>query len=192
MSDADENLREKNMKEWVHLTKNSNFDFFKFMTTESAILQYKSEGLPGDSLSIENSLMIFNTSKVPLLIDPNTQASEWLKTHLAKEKNIEILNQQDSKFTTQLELSIRFGKTLVIQELDFIEPVLFPVLRKDLIQQGPRVILMMGEKAVDYNVDFRLFLSTRNSFIDIQPSEAGLLSIINFTVTKSGLEGKFN
>lgn len=43
------------------------------MTTESSILKHKAEGLPGDQLSIENSVMIFNTTKIPLLIDPNTQ-----------------------------------------------------------------------------------------------------------------------
>jgi hypothetical protein len=33
-------------------------------------------------------------------------------------------------------------------------------------------------------------MTTRNSDIDLRPSEKGLLSVINFTVTKSGLEGK--
>ena len=56
------------------------------MTTESNILKFKSEGLPGDSLSLENSQIIFNTSKTPLIIDPNTQALEWLKTHISLDK----------------------------------------------------------------------------------------------------------
>ncbi len=75
--------------------KNTKFEFLKFMATESAILQWKSEGLPSDQLSVENSVMVFETSKLPLLIDPNTQASEWLKHHLNSKqagKNIEILN----------------------------------------------------------------------------------------------------
>jgi dynein heavy chain 2, cytosolic len=44
------------------------------------------------------------------------------------------LNHQDPKFNTTLELSIRFGKVLIILEVDGIESMLFPVLRKDLIQ----------------------------------------------------------
>ena len=43
---------------------------------------------------------------------------------------------QDSNFMTALELAVRFGKTLVIQEMDGVEPVLFPLLRGDLIAQG--------------------------------------------------------
>ena len=43
---------------------------------------------------------------------------------------------QDSNFTTALELAVRFGKTLIIQEMDGIEPILYPILRGDLISQG--------------------------------------------------------
>lgn len=41
---------------------------------------------------------------------------------------------------TSLELAVRFGKTLIIQEMDGVEPVLYPLLRRDLIAQGARKI----------------------------------------------------
>jgi len=87
-------------------------------------------------------------------------------------------------------LAIRFGKTLVIQELDFIEPILVPYLRKDFRHQGPRWVVLVGDKFIDYSEGFRLFLCTRNSGIEIQPARRALLAIINFTVTRSGLESK--
>lgn len=43
---------------------------------------------------------------------------------------------QDNNFMTSVELAVRFGKTLIIQEMDGVEPVLYPLLRKDLIAQG--------------------------------------------------------
>jgi dynein heavy chain 2 len=95
-----------------------------------------------------------------------------------------------SKFNTTLELSIRFGKVLIIQEVDGIESILVPVLRKDLIQQGPRQVVQIGEKAVDYNPAFKLFLTTRDQFVDIPPNTQSLVTLVNFTVTKSGLEGQ--
>jgi dynein heavy chain 2 len=48
--------------------------------------------------------------------------------------------------------------------------MLFPVLRKDLIQQGPRQVVQIGEKAVDYNPNFKMFLCTRDQFVDIPPN----------------------
>jgi len=114
-----------------------------------------------------------------------------LKTTLkTTNDNVEILNHQDPKFNTNLELSIRFGKVLVIQEVDGIESLLVPVLRKDLIQQGPRQVVQIGEKAIDYNPNFRLYLTTRDQFVSIPPNCSALVTDVNFTVTKSGLEGQ--
>lgn len=56
-----------------------NFNFLKFMINESIQLKWRSLGLASDSLSVENSAIIFSTTKVPLLMDPNSQAIEWLK-----------------------------------------------------------------------------------------------------------------
>jgi len=50
--------------------------------------------------------------------------------------------------------------------------------------------VQIGEKAVDYNPNFRLFLCTRDSFVDLPPNAAALITAVNFTVTKSGLEGQ--
>ena len=93
LPDADENQREMALNEWKQFTRNNKFDILGFMTTESRILKMKSMGLPGDSLTLENSIIIQSTIKTPLLIDPNTQATEWLKADLKEKKNIEILNQ---------------------------------------------------------------------------------------------------
>ena len=119
--------------------------------------------MPADQLSVENAIMITTTQKTPLIIDPATQATKWLETNLRKvSDNVEILNHQDSKFNTNIELAIRFGKTLIIQEVDGIESMLVPVLRKDLISQGPRQVVQIGEKSVDYNPAFRLYMTTRD------------------------------
>lgn len=48
----------------------------------------------------------------------------------------------------------------------------------------------MGEKTIDYSEDFKLYLVTRNPTPDISPDAASLLCEVNFTVTRSGLEGQ--
>jgi len=136
-------------------------------------------------------LILFSSTRIPLLIDPNSQSSEWLKKHLAQgECPVEILNQQDPKFANQLELAVRFGKTLLIQELDFVEPILIPILRRDLKHQGPRWVVQIGDKQIDYNETFKLYLCTRNACIELQPLAKAIVSVINFTVTNSGLQGQ--
>ncbi|GAA6081127.1 cytoplasmic dynein 2 heavy chain 1 isoform X1, partial [Tachysurus ichikawai] len=125
----------------------------------------------------------------PFLIDPSSRATEWLRTHL-KAHRLEVINQQDSNFMTSLELAVRFGKTLIIQEVDVVEPVLYPLLRRDLITQGPRYVVQIGEKVVDYNEEFRLFLATRNPSPFITPDAASVITEVNFTTTRAGLRGQ--
>jgi dynein heavy chain 2 len=43
---------------------------------------------------------------------------------------------------------------------------------------------------VDYNPAFSLFLTTRDQFVEIAPNCQALVTNVNFTVTKSGLEGQ--
>jgi len=47
----------------------------------------------------------------------------------------------------------------------------------------------IGDKLIDFNAEFKMFLCTRNSDVSMTPTEQGLLNVINFTVTRSGLEG---
>jgi len=190
LGSAQESTREKVFTDWKQQLKLGEYHFRNFLSTEQQMLTWKKEGLPADNLSMENAIMIMNSIRAPLIIDPATQATEWIKANLKKEHdNVEVLNHQDSKFNTNIELAIRFGKVLVIQEVDGIESLLVPILRKDLLQQGPRQVVQIGEKAVDYNPNFRLYLTTRDQFVEIPPNCAPLVTNVNFTVTKSGLEG---
>lgn len=61
---------------------------------------------------------------------------------------------QDTNFLTALELAVRFGKTLIIQEMDGVEPVLYPLLRKDLISQGksPRSLHMLAQNVCNLDL----------------------------------------
>ncbi|KAJ3130163.1 Cytoplasmic dynein 2 heavy chain 1 [Nowakowskiella sp. JEL0407] len=165
-----------------------DFDFLKVMSTESEQLVWKSEGLPADTLSMENSVVIQNTSAVPLIVDPSRQAAAWLKVHIEHRKP-ETINQHDENFMRSLELAIRFGKTLIIQEVTEIEPVLYPLLRKDLSKQGPRFVVQLGDKTIDYHDEFRLYLISNKSIPGMHEA-CSLINETNFTVTRQGLAGQ--
>ncbi|XP_038236236.1 cytoplasmic dynein 2 heavy chain 1 isoform X1 [Dermochelys coriacea] len=189
LSAAPEDQRKISLDEWTKSAGLEKFDMRRFLCTESEQLIWKSEGLPSDDLSIENALVILQSRICPYLIDPSSRATEWLKTHL-KESRLEVINQQDASFITVLELAVRFGKTLILQEMDGVEPVLYPLLRKDLVAQGPRYAVQIGDKIIDYNEEFRLFLSTRNPNPFIPPDAASIITEVNFTTTRSGLRGQ--
>ena len=77
-----------------------------------------------------------------------------------------------------------------MMQVDGVEPMLYPLCRKDLAHQGPRFVVTVGDKTVDYNENFCMYLVTRNPTPDIPPDAASLVTQVNFTVTRSGLEGQ--
>lgn len=55
---------------------------------------------------------------------------------------------------------------------------------------GPRYVVQIGEKCIDYNEDFRLFMATRNPAPFIPPDAASGITEVNFTTTRAGLRGQ--
>lgn len=55
---------------------------------------------------------------------------------------------------------------------------------------GPRYVVQIGEKFIDYHEDFRLFMATRNPAAFIPPDAASVITEVNFTTTRAGLRGQ--
>lgn len=60
LGSEDEDTRDKVMTVYKTQLQQSAFNYLKFMSSENEILKFKSEGLPGDNLSLENSAAIFS------------------------------------------------------------------------------------------------------------------------------------
>ncbi|XP_066286377.1 cytoplasmic dynein 2 heavy chain 1-like isoform X1 [Branchiostoma lanceolatum] len=196
LASTSEDERRQTLGAWMDATNLTGFDVRRFLSSEREQLGWKGEGLPSDDLSMENALVILQLNNMkagshlrPFLVDPSSRAADWLKVHL-KEARLEVVNQQDANFTTALELAVRFGKTLLIKEMDGVEPILYPLLRGDLTSQGPRFVVQIGDKVVDYHEDFRLFMATRNPNPEVPPDAASIITEVNFTTTRAGLRGQ--
>ena len=48
-------------------------------------------------------------------------------------------------------------------------------------------MVQIGDKTIDYNEEFRLFMTTRNPAPEIPPDAASVVSEVNFTTTRAGL-----
>ena len=190
LADKPEDIRKNLCVKWCSKVGISYFDIKHFLSSEQEMLQWKANGLPSDDLSLENAIAIMKSPAKPFIIDPSAQATEWLKKHYEKEGNVEITNVNDDRFFLNLELSIRFGKTLIVQDIETIEPVLVPILREQIVGDGPYKSVQVGEKLVDYNPKFQLFLICRNSKPSLSNNMQSLVCVINFTTTSAGLRGQ--
>ena len=108
------------------------------------------QGLPTDPLSIQNGILVTQASRYPLLIDPQGQAISWIKN---KEKTnmplfgVTALNNPQLK--DQLEFCMQEGRSLVVAGVEEeIDPLLDPVLEKQIIVRGRRKYINIADKMV--------------------------------------------
>lgn len=67
-----------------------------------------------------------------------------------------------------------------------VDPVLDPLLGRNLIKKGRAI--KIGDKEVEYNPLFRLLLHTKLANPHYKPEMQAQTTLINFTVTRDGLE----
>ena len=73
LSNAPEDIRKKSLERWQSMFNIRRFELKHFLSSEKEMLQWRSEGLPSDNLSIENALCVFTSQSSPYLIDPSNR-----------------------------------------------------------------------------------------------------------------------
>ncbi|XP_069789574.1 dynein axonemal heavy chain 10 isoform X2 [Narcine bancroftii] len=164
------------------------FRLENILTDEVEISRWGSEGLPPDELSVQNGILTTQASRFPLCIDPQQQALNWIKRKEAK-TNLKVSSFNDPDFLKQLEMAIKYGFPFLFQDVDeYIDPVIDNVLEKNIEGQQGRYYIKLGDKEVDYDPNFKMYLNTKLANPKYQPGVFGKSMVINYTVTLSGLE----
>ena len=160
------------------------------LTSEVEVSKWASEGLPADELSIQNGMLTTKSTKFPLCIDPQMQAARWIKQRCAKgDKELKVRSFNDSDWMRQLELALQFGNPYVLEGVqEELDPVMDPILDKQLISSGGGFAVQLGDNTVDWNTDFRLYIVSKLANPKYSPEVAGKVMIINYSVTRLGLE----
>ncbi|GMH98843.1 hypothetical protein TrLO_g14194 [Triparma laevis f. longispina] len=165
-------------------------DPLKVLTNEAEIAGWNTQGLPADPVSSENGTIVSNSSRWPLLIDPQLQGVAWIKSKEGvPERNLQVTRLGHADILQKLETSIENGWSLLIENMDEnIDAVLMPVISRAVIKRGSRQIIKIGENEVEYNKDFKLFLHTKLSNPHYPPEVQAETTLVNFSVTLQGLE----
>ncbi|NXF29028.1 DYH10 protein, partial [Nyctibius bracteatus] len=164
------------------------FRLESLLTNEVEVSRWVSQGLPPDELSVQNGILTTYASRFPLCIDPQQQALHWIKKKEEK-NNLRMASFNDPDFLKQLELAIKYGNPFLLHGVDeYIDPVIDNVLEKNIKVAQGRKFIVLGDKEVDYDGNFRLYLNTKLSNPKYSPSVFGKAMVINYTVTLKGLE----
>jgi dynein heavy chain len=144
--------------------------------------------LPSDALSIENGIMTEYTKRWPLMIDPQGQANRWVK-NMERGNGLQVIKLTTPNFLKMVENCIRVGTPVLLENVaEVLDPSLEPVIGKQLFKSAGRWMLRLGDTDVDYNEDFKFYVTTKLPNPHYPPEVCVKLTIINFTVTLRGLE----
>eukprot|EP01061_Rhynchopus_euleeides_P000007 TRINITY_DN10009_c0_g1_i1.p1 TRINITY_DN10009_c0_g1~~TRINITY_DN10009_c0_g1_i1.p1 ORF type:complete len:865 (+),score=418.35 TRINITY_DN10009_c0_g1_i1:31-2595(+) len=158
------------------------------LTSDAEIAGWQNEELKSDRLSIENGALVVNCTRWPLLIDPQMQGIKWIKTR--EEKNgLKICQPSQKKYIDIVIRCLEDGLPCLIENLgEQIDPILEPVLGRNVTKKGSQYMMKLGDKEVSYNQNFKLYLQTRLNNPHYKPEMNAQSTLINFMVTPEGLE----
>uniref|UniRef100_A0A4W3JLB2 Dynein axonemal heavy chain 6 n=1 Tax=Callorhinchus milii TaxID=7868 RepID=A0A4W3JLB2_CALMI len=165
-----------------------NFSLVNILGDLFEIRNWNTDGLPRDNVSTENGILVTRGRRWPLMIDPQDQANRWIRNKENK-NGLKIIKLTDSNFLRTLENSIRLGSPVLLEELkETLDPALEPILLKQTFIAGGRMLIRLGDSDVDYDKHFQFYMTTKMANPHYLPEVCIKVTIINFTVTKSGLE----
>jgi len=176
------NIREKEIE------VGEGFYVESLLTNDVEKSGWNSEGLPEDTLSVQNGILTTQASRYPLCIDPQLQAVAWIKNK--EKKDLRITSFSDDNFSRTVESCVKMGYPVLIENIqEDIDPLIDPIMEKNYIIKGGRKYVRIGSEDVDINEkDFRLFLTTKLPNPNYSPEVMGKASCINYTVTLNGLK----
>ena len=179
-----QDLKDRNIPLTAHL------DLTYFLADMGTIGDWNLEGLPTDPLSIQNGILVTRSSRYPLLIDPQGQALLWICNH--EESNMPSFGQtsfSNPRFRDHIEFCMAEGKTLIVIGVENdLDPMMTPILEKEIITKAKSKYITISGKACDYCEDFMLYLVTRLPNPTFTPEDQSKCTLVDFTVTQKGLE----
>ncbi|ESN95105.1 hypothetical protein HELRODRAFT_102708 [Helobdella robusta] len=187
-------FREMCIADWIKVCQkhdisvSSNFSLSLTLGDPVVIQSWNIAGLPNDPFSIDNAVIIANSTKWPLMIDPQGQANYWTK-NMEKENKLQVIRLTESDYMRTLENCISFGNPILLENVqEELDPVFEPLLLKQTYKQSGVDMIRLGENVIEYSSDFRFYVTTRVRNPHYLPEVATKVALINFMITREGLE----
>ncbi|XP_071813132.1 dynein axonemal heavy chain 3-like isoform X2 [Apostichopus japonicus] len=187
-------FRQSASEEWQklcqekHIPCSETFSLSATLGDPVKIRAWNIAGLPVDSFSVDNGIIVGNSRRWPLLIDPQGQANKWVK-NMEKANQLSIIKLSDANYVRTLENCIQFGKPVLLENVgEELDPVLEPILLKQTFKQMGVICLRLGESVIEYSEDFRFYITTSLRNPHYLPEVSVKVVLVNFMITPLGLQ----
>jgi len=186
--------REEFLRKWIteledrRIPFSPDFNVKQFLINTKEIQSWVLQQLPTDDFSGENACLVTRGKRWSLMVDPQGQATRWIKN---LEPNLLVTNLEKCDFLLEVKNCVMYGRPLLIEDvLEEVDPALRNILLKETYKIGRRTVVKFCDEEIDFNPDFRLYITTKLSNPQFDTSLCIMANIVNFSVTKSGLENQ--
>ncbi|XP_044073688.1 dynein axonemal heavy chain 7 isoform X2 [Siniperca chuatsi] len=186
--------RQDQTEEWMNLCKSReipcspNMSLMNSLGDPVKIRAWTIAGLPSDSFSIDNGIIISNARRWPLMIDPQGQANKWVK-NMEKANSLHIIKLSDADFVRTLENCIQFGTPVLLENVgEELDPILEPLLLRQTFKQGGAMCIRLGDSTIEYAPDFRFYITTKLRNPHYLPETSVKVTLLNFMITPEGIQ----
>uniref|UniRef100_A0A8C4ZK88 Uncharacterized protein n=1 Tax=Gadus morhua TaxID=8049 RepID=A0A8C4ZK88_GADMO len=169
----------------VPIPVTADLDPLTMLMDDADVAAWQNEGLPADRMSTENATILTSCQRWPLIVDPQLQGIKWIKNRYGETLRVIRIGQRG--YLDEIERALSAGEVVLIENMEeAVDPVLGPLLGRETIKKGR--CIKIGDKECEYNPSFRLILQTKLANPHYQPELQAQCTLINFTVTRDGLE----
>ncbi|VEN41412.1 unnamed protein product, partial [Callosobruchus maculatus] len=121
------------------------------------------------------------------MIDPQDQAKKWIK-NMERSNNLAIIRLNQADYVRILENAIQFGQPVLLENVgEELDPILMPVLERQLFKQGGAMCLKLGDSIVEYAADFKLYITTKLRSPHYLPEVVVKVTLVDFMITSDAL-----
>ncbi|EAX96982.1 Dynein heavy chain family protein [Trichomonas vaginalis G3] len=166
------------------------FSFADSMVDPAVIRDWQSMGLPNDSTSIENALIITQAPKSALIIDPQNQATVWIR-NMEKERQLVTIKPNTPNFYRVIEGAARLGNPVLLEDVqETLDPALDSLLMRKYYKQDGKLMVRIGDRAIEVDEKFAFYVTTKLTNPLYMPDMFVKVSIVNMIVTQTALEAQ--
>lgn len=166
----------------------AKFSLIDILGEAVEIRNWNIQGLPADNFSVENGIIVKNADRWPLMIDPQNQANKWVK-NMEKQNALVVIKLTDPNYARVIETSLQLGTPVLLENiLEEIDAVLEPMLLKNIYKKLGVLYMKFGEVVLEYNPNFRFYITTRLRNPHYLPEVAVKVTLLNFMITPQGLQ----
>ena len=140
--------------------------------------------MSNDKQSIDNGIITHNTPYRPVLIDPQMQATMWLKRINVDNSSFLSVKCFQDTLIKSIEDAITNGKAILVEECeDSFPKALTPLITNDIIYEKSKPFFKFADKMLEVAPGFKLYLATKLDNPQYVPFYYLHCTFVNFIIT---------